>query len=93
MKAKLLILFFVVTTTQQVSAQLPGLHGNSFGGGNVDDLPVQFFIYPLLLFGAYLGMRKLKKQGGSYLGKEIFYNSLVSYMSSLIILQCKIWIE
>ena len=61
MKLKLIVFFiFCVGDFQITMAQMPpGLPGSG-GGTNVDDVPIQFLIYPLILLGAYLGFRTIK---------------------------------
>jgi hypothetical protein len=62
MKNKILtFLALAFLTINEVASQptLPGTSGD--GPSNVDDVPIQFLIYPLLLLGAYLGYKKIKR--------------------------------
>lgn len=55
----LLVLFFVGLTN--ILAQ-PTLPGQGPGGGNVEDTPIHFLVYPLLILGAYLGFKFFNKK-------------------------------
>ncbi len=63
MKTRLIyFLSFLFLGLGQLFAQ-PTLPGTSDSGpGNVDDVPLNFLIYPLLILGAYLGFRFFKKK-------------------------------
>jgi hypothetical protein len=62
MKSRIILaLAFVVLFITESLAQ-PSLPGND-NGGNVTDSPIHFLIPLALAFGAYIGIKKLKKQG------------------------------
>jgi len=63
MKNKLLLtiaLCFVFLN--DILAQVPGAPTTPTDDGNNPDVPIQFLVYPLLLLGAYLGFKVLKKK-------------------------------
>lgn len=63
MKFKLFtVLAFLVAATYDLAAQpnLPGISED--GPGNVDDTPIHFLIYPLLILGSYLGYKTFNKK-------------------------------
>lgn len=45
-----------------ILAQVPGAPTTPTDDGNTPDVPIQFLVYPLLLLGAYLGFKVLKKK-------------------------------
>jgi hypothetical protein len=55
-------LALLLVSANELMAQptLPGSSGD--GPGNVDDVPLHFLIYPLLLLGAFLGAKYFKKE-------------------------------
>ena len=56
----ILTLVFVIFFISDSNAQ-PTLPGND-GGGNVTDSPIHFLIPLAMIVGAYLGIKKLRKQ-------------------------------
>ena len=59
MKTRLIFLSILCVYSIQVMMSQPTLPGQGPGGGNVEDNPINFVIYPLLLIGGYLGYIKL----------------------------------
>jgi hypothetical protein len=63
MKHKLILtIAFVTLFITESMAQPPGLPGTGEGGGNVTDSPIHFLIPLAMVIGAYLGIKKLRKQ-------------------------------
>ena len=61
MKSRLILALAFVTLFITESIAQPSLPGND-GGGNVTDSPIHFLIPLAMAFGAYIGIKKLKKQ-------------------------------
>jgi hypothetical protein len=56
----ILTLAFIIFFMSDSNAQ-PSLPGND-GGGNVTDSPIHFLIPLVMAVGAYIGIKKLRKQ-------------------------------
>jgi hypothetical protein len=61
MKSRLILALAFVALFITESLAQPSLPGND-NGGNVTDSPIHFLIPLALAFGAYIGIKKLRKQ-------------------------------
>jgi hypothetical protein len=62
MKKRFIYLFVLMFIGLNELVAQPTLPGQGPGGGNVEDNPIHFLIYPFLALGAYLGFRFFKKK-------------------------------